>query len=142
MPNKDWNEELLLNMARKYVADAEKDAAENPTSEEILIVVVEPNKKPYKMMMINDLDEMKKLVDGYIEILNIGRTEKGAAVAITLNEEGKLKGLPVNRFIVGFDIIVGRFFITAYNMQGDNISLTDKEADYYIKRFSKLEVYL
>jgi hypothetical protein len=138
----NFEDELLLDLARKVVEEAERDAAINPTSDEILIVVVEPNKKPYSKIMKNDLKAMNKIVGGYIEIINIGTSPKGGTIAITMNEEGKLKGLPVNRLIVGFDILVGTFFITAYNKQGDNISLSKQEADYYIKRFSPVEVYL
>jgi hypothetical protein len=138
----NWDEEQLLNLARKVVADAEANAAKNPTSDEILIVVVEPNKKPYKGMMNNSLEAMNAIVGGWIEVLNIGTTKAGARIAITLNEEGKLLGLPVNRRIVGFDILVGTFFITAYNGEGDNISLTDQEANYFIKRFTPVEVYI
>jgi hypothetical protein len=75
----------------------------------------------------------------------MGNTETGGSVAITLNEEGKLKGLPVNRMIIarnGSDFFVGTFFITAFNMQGDNISLKDHECDEFIKIFERMEVYI
>ena len=74
----------------------------------------------------------------------MGNTETGGSVAITLNEEGKLMGLPVNRRIVarnGSDFFVGTFFITAFNMQGDNISLKDQEREKFIKKFQGMEVY-
>jgi uncharacterized protein DUF3846 len=142
MPKNFYEDDALLDLARKVVEEAEADAEKNPTSDEILIVVVEPNKKPYKKLMKNDLDDMKEIVGGWIEIVNLGRSNTGAMIAITLNEEGKLIGLPVNRHIVGFDILVGTFFITAYNLQGDNISLTDREADHFINRFKTLDVYL
>lgn len=138
----NWEEEVLLDLARKVVQEAEKNALENPTSADIQIVVVEPHKKPFKKMIPNTLEAMNEVVGGYIEVLNIGTSKTGARIAITLNEEGKLMGLPVNRFVVGFDILVGTFFITAYNLEGDNISLSDQEADYYIKRFNPIEVYL
>jgi hypothetical protein len=135
-------DEFLLELARKVAEEAEKDALVNPTSADIQIVVVEPNKKPYKKMMPNTLEAMNEVVGGYIEVLNIGKTETGASIAITMNEEGKLKGLPVNRFIVGFDVLVGTFFITAYNLEGDNVSLTDQGANYFINRFTPVEVHL
>lgn len=142
MHSKNNDDLHLLELAAKYVKKAEIDAEINPTSDEILIVVVEPNKKPYKKIIRNDLKEMNEVVGGYIEIINIGKAERGATIALTVNEEGKIIGLPVNRAIVGFDILVGTFFITAYNMQGDNISLTEKEANHFIRRFMPLEVYL
>jgi hypothetical protein len=141
---KKTNEELI-ELAKEYVHKAENDAKENPTSEMIQVVVVEPNKKPYKMEIENTLESMQEIVKGYIEIVPFGKTEKGGSLAITLNEEGKLVNLPMNRIIVGrggSDILVGTFFITAYNMQGDNISLKDIECEHLIKRFRGLEVYL
>jgi hypothetical protein len=134
--------EDLLKLAAEYVKAAEQDAAANPTTDEIQVVIVEPMTKPYKKMIKNDLAEFNKIVGGYIELVNIGRTESGSSVAITLNEEGKLKGLPFNRRIIDFDILVGTFFITAYNMQGDNVSLSNLECEKYIKRFTPLEVYV
>jgi hypothetical protein len=74
--------------------------------------------------------------------VTIGETVKGARVGITLNEEGKLQDLPFNRRIIHFDVLVGTFFITAYNLAGDNVSLSNEECDMYIKRFSTLEVYI
>jgi hypothetical protein len=91
------------------------------------------------------LEAQQELVGGYIEIIRMGNTEKGGSIAITLNEEGKLMNLPYNRRIIarnGSDVFVGTFFITAYNMQGDNITLTDDECEKIIKRFHGMEVYL
>jgi Domain of unknown function (DUF3846) len=135
----------LIDLARKYVSEAQENAAANPASKEIQIVVVEPKKKPYKKIIPNTLEAFQKIVGGYIENITINRTHTGAMIGILLNEEGKLKGLPFNRQITynGFsDILVGTFFITAYNMEGDNVSLTDIDAEKYIKHFEGLEVNL
>jgi hypothetical protein len=135
----------LLTLAAQVVDEAEANAAANPTSEEIQIVIVEPMKKPYKKVIPNNLDEMKKIVGGWIENVTIGETPTGARVGIVVNEEGKLIGLPYNRRIIGrggSDILVGNFFITAYNLEGDNVSLTDEQADKFIRRFAPMEVYL
>lgn len=136
----------LLNLAKKYVQEAEINAAVNPSSHEIQVVIVDPGEKPYKKIIPNTAAAFNDVVAGGFGMLNIGRTTTGASVAIHLNDDGKLIGLPFNRRIIGknhvSDIIVGSFFISAYNMQGDNISLNDQEADYYIKRFTSVEVYL
>jgi hypothetical protein len=112
----------------------------------IQVVIVEPFKKPYKKTIPNTLAAMKKIVGGYIENLFIGETETGARLGIVLNEEGKLIDLPFNRKVIGsrgfLDNVVGTFFITAYNLQGDAISLSDKQAERYIKRFTAMEVYV
>lgn len=135
---------LLLDLARKVVQEAETNAAANPTAEEIQVVIVEPGKPPYKKMIRNNIDAFHKIVEGYIENVFIGRTAKDAKVGIVLNEEGKLIGLPFNRRIYKngvTDDFMGNFFITAYNWEGDNVSLSDAEADHYIQRFQYQEVY-
>jgi hypothetical protein len=132
----------LLKLAAEYVKAAEENAAANPTSDLIQVVVVEPMTKPYKKLIKNDAKAFNEIVGGYFEIVNIGRTDTGASVAIHLNEEGKLIGLPFNRRIINFDILVGTFFISAYNMEGDNVSLSDDDADKFIRRFAAMEVYL
>jgi hypothetical protein len=135
-------EEELFELARRVVEEAEENAAKNPTSDFIQIVVVEPNRKPYVKEIPNTLEAMQDIVGGWIENVTIGETVKGARVGITLNEEGKLQDLPFNRRIIHFDVLVGTFFITAYNLAGDNVSLSNEECDMYIKRFSTLEVYI
>jgi hypothetical protein len=132
----------LIEIAKRIVEEAEANAELNPTSEQIQIVIVEPDKKPYKAIIDNGLDSFQKIVGGYIENVFIGRTKKGAKVGIVLNEEGKLEELPFNRHIVGFDSLVGTFFITAYNLEGNNVSLTNEEVEKYIRTFSPIEVYL
>jgi Domain of unknown function (DUF3846) len=140
--NNNYKTLELIEMARKFLNEAEADAERNPTSEQIQIVIVEPDQKPYKAIIPNGLDAFQKIVGGYIENIFIGRTKKGAKVGVVLNEEGKLEGLPFNRQLVGFDFLVGTFFITAYNLEGNNISLTNEEVEKYIKLFSPIEVYL
>ena len=140
--NNNYKNQELIEIARKYVEEAEADAERNPTSDKLQVVIVEPDKKPYKAIIENELEAFNKIVGGYIENLFIGRTKKGAKVGIVLNEEGKLVELPYNRHIVGLDILVGTFFITAYNLEGDNISLTDEEVEKYIRVFSPMEIYL
>lgn len=143
MTNK--NNEELIKLAFDYVQKANEDAEKNPTSDLIQVVIVEPMKKPYKKLIKNTLETFQELVDGYIEILTIGHTETGGTIALTLNEEGKIKNLPLNKLIHGrggSDALVGTFFITAFNMQGDNISLNDADCEKLIWTFKGMEVYL
>lgn len=136
------NFDKLIHLAKQVVQEAEANAKANPTSNHIQVVVVEPMKKPYKKTISNNLDSMREIVGGWIENVFIGETDTGARLGIVLNEEGKLIGLPFNRKITGFDILVGTFFITAYNLQGDNVSLTDEQAECFIRQFQPMEVYL
>jgi hypothetical protein len=133
----------LLELAKSIVEEADKDALKNPKTEQIQVVIVEPQKAPYKKMIPNNLEAMHDIVGGYIEIVRMNaKTETGAELIITVNEEGKLIGLPFNRNIMGFDILAGTFFISAANKQGDNVSIDDKTADRLVKQFSSVEVYL
>lgn len=137
--------EHLLKLAAQVVEEAEENAAANPTSAEIQVVIVEPMKKPYKKVIPNNLEAFKDIVGGWIENVTIDKTATGARVSIVVNEEGKLIGLPYNRRIIGrggSDILVGAFFITAYNLEGDNVSLSDDDADRLVRRFAAMEVYL
>ena len=114
------------------------------TSDRILIVLVEPAKKPVKKVIENDLAAMQSLVGGWIENVTIG-SSGDARIGIMLNEEGKLIDLPMNRIVHGrggSDVFVGNFFVTAYNEEGDQCSLTEEEADHFVRRFSSIEVYL
>jgi uncharacterized membrane-anchored protein len=141
----DEEMEKLIDLAKKFVHEAEEDAAANPSSDEIQVVVVEPKKKPYKKIIKNDLENMKEIVGGWIENIFIGETETGARLGIVVNEEGKLQGLPYNRKIIGrggSDILMGNMFITAYNLQGDNVSLSEAMVEKVIKRFSTMDIYL
>ena len=140
--NNNYKTQELIEIAKKFIIEAEADAKRNPTSDKIQIVIVEPDKKPYKATIDNGLEAFNKIVGGYLEIVPIGRTRKGAKVAVHLNEEGKIHELPFNRNIIGFDILVGTFFITAFNLEGDYVSLTNEEAEKYIRIFSPIEVYL
>ena len=142
MNNNNYKNLDLIEIARKYVEEAEIDARRNPTSDKLKIVVVEPYEKPYELIIDNELKAFNKIVGGYIEIVPIGRTKKGAKVAIHLNEEGKLHEMPFNRNLVGFDVLVGTFFITAFNLEGDYISLTNEEVEKYIRTFTPIEIYL
>jgi hypothetical protein len=141
MNNENRTQELI-EIARRYIKEAELDALENPKSENLQVVIVEPNKKPYEAIIENELEAFNKIVGGYLELIPIGRTKTGAKIAIHLNEEGKLFDLPFNRNLVGFDMLVGTFFITAFNLEGDYVSLTNEEAEKFIRIFSPIEVYL
>jgi hypothetical protein len=137
-------EEELLRLAAEVVEKAERNAAEDPKTDKVLVVVVEPNKAPYKKVISNDLDTFKDIVGGWIEHISIAERFNGSRIGIILNEEGKLIGLPDNRVIVGRngvpDMFVGSFFIAAHNLEGDTVSLTLDEAELYIKKFAPLVV--
>ena len=98
------------------------------------VVYVEPHRKPFVSEIEHTLDAEQKAVGGLIELVY---NEDGTA--IICNEEGKLIGLDGNRRIGdGSSIIAGSFFVVGLT-EDDFCSLTDEEAQKYMKRFSEPE---
>ena len=108
---------------------------------EIKALMVEPMKEPKVVTLKTDLDSLQKAVSigakyqGLIEIISLGD-----GTCILCNEEGKLIGLEGNRRI-GHDIIAGVFSVVGENNEGELISLTDQQLEFYQKRFFFPEYY-
>lgn len=80
--------------------------------EKISVLLVEPGKCPKVIEIENTLEAMQNIVGGDIEVYEPFDDE----IAIVCNEEGKVKGLPLNRAIYSdrgelVDIIAGTFFV-------------------------------
>lgn len=96
------------------------------------VLVVEPGKKPQPMDIAKGLEPMQALVGGYIEQVTL---ELG--VGLICNEEGRLQGLPMNRIVEetgGY--ILGTFFISRYNDEGETVDVTPRDVKKYSKRFA------
>lgn len=61
-------------------------------------------------------------------------------IEIMCNEEGKLLGLEGN-ISLGNDILVGTFYVTSSDYQGNLCSLSDAEIVEYTNRFFELETF-
>lgn len=107
------------------------------------VLLVEPEKKPRVVEINNTLDALQELVDGYIELIYPFDDE----VALVCNEEGKIKGLPLNRALYDedeepYEIIAGNFFIIGAPEDDDKLtSLTDEQIKRYSELFNVIEVY-
>ena len=88
----------------------------------IRILIVEPDKEPYKKKIPHTLKDMQKVVGGLIEIVELEYN-----VELICNEEGKIYNLPMNRAIQN-DIIAGQH-------NGETISLSKKQIKKYKKMF-------
>ena len=78
----------------------------------LTILVVEPMKPPYVKQIPDNLQAMQKLVGGDID----ATYPFPGPVAFVFNGEGKLNGLPPNRFLrtedgKPYDIVCGTFFL-------------------------------
>ena len=76
------------------------------------------------------LDEMQRIVGGYIQAVYWFSDP----VALVCDDEGKLKGYELNRYIAGKDIIAGTFFICGLGEE-DFTDLPDDLAEKYEKLF-------
>ena len=110
-------------------------------TKEIKVLMVEPGKHPKVTTLKNDLDSLQKAVSigadyqGLIEIISIGKGD-----CLLCNEEGKLIGLEGNRR-VGDDIIVGVFYITEEDDEGNLVSLSERKIKHYTKLFWEPETF-
>lgn len=109
-----------------------------PEEAKIKVLLIEPGKYP-KMVEIHDsLRDMQNLVGGYIEEYSPFDDD----VAIVCNDEGKIKGLPLNRAIYDqengelLDVIAGSFFLVSAPYETDSFqSLSPEQEMKYSKMF-------
>lgn len=78
----------------------------------LVVLVVEPGKRPELRVLDGSLESMQEVVGGYIEQIMPFEDE----VALVCNEEGKLRGEALNRCVFYedgtlLDIIAGTFFV-------------------------------
>lgn len=86
------------------------------------ILKVEPGEVPYEKEITNDLHSVQEEVGGGL----FQPVSLGDGIVLCCNEEGKLNGMPPNRWL-GDDIVCGPFFLVGDDGEGDFISLTDEQ---------------
>ena len=103
-------------------------------NEKIKCLLVEPYELPKEIEIENTLEAKQNLVGGYIECTYL---QNDPDVVIICNEEGKINGMKLNRYI-GHDIIAGPFLIVGDDYEnGDFKSLNDDQILRYKMRFDK-----
>ena len=101
------------------------------------ILVIKPYQKPEIVEIDHTLEAMQAVVGGYIQAVYPFEDE----VALVVNEEGKICGLPMNRFLFDddgnlIDIIVGTFFICGSPSDSDSFTdIPDELINKYTNRF-------
>lgn len=93
---------------------------------ELKVVAFEMGKEPRLVTMKNDLKVFQNFVGGYIEAFC-----QPDGIIIICNEEGKLKGLPINKIMFG-EPIAGNFFICRSDKKGDFADVTDEDISFFI----------
>lgn len=92
-------------------------------------VLVYPVGKAPQVQEISGLEDMQKIVGGYIEYTDLGAItgiKELANYDLYSNDEGKLIGLQMNRMFK-YDFIAGDFFISKANEEGESVSLTEDD---------------
>lgn len=105
---------------------------------QIKVIVVEPNKKPYIKEIDNTLEAKQELVGGDIEIVSSFFSEDKDFDFI-VNEEGKLLGLPLNRFIWGSkDVVAGNLIVAKTDYEtGEFVDMSDEEISFVMDKIEK-----
>ena len=107
------------------------------------VLKIEPGKKPEVLELEDRLEEMQKLVGGYIQALY----PFDDPVALVCNEEGKLLGLPPNRALRDeggniYDVVCGTMFLCGAPPDSEHFcSLTPEQIEKYEKQFHCPEVF-
>lgn len=105
--------------------------------QKISVILVEPSRYPKLIEIEDTLEAMQSLVEGDIEEYMPFDDE----VAIICNEEGKMRGLPLNRAVYVdnkemVDIIAGKFFICYAPIESEKFLSIPKElARKYEEKF-------
>lgn len=110
---------------------------------QIKSIILEPEKDARIEVIDSSLEELQKLVGGYIEVIYPFEFEKFPLnrVAIICNENGKIERLPLNRALYDedgslHDVIAGTAVLVGIDTD-DFVSLNEEQEKYY---FSKFEV--
>ena len=109
----------------------------------IKVLRVAPFLAPEVCVLENDLRALQEAVSigadyvGLIEVIGL----EDERACILCNEEGKLIGLPLNRWI-GHDVIAGVFYVVGQDENGNFTSLSDERIAYYKRRFEYAEYFI
>ena len=92
--------------------------------EKIRVLVKEPGKEAELREIPNTLEDLQSAVGGYIKTVTFAED-----CTLVVNEEGKLKGLPMNFRIFG-DVIVGTAVLAGVDGE-EFCSLTDEQVQRF-----------
>lgn len=100
-------------------------------------IVVRRGERPVIEEVGEELEAMQAVVGGYIQEIMPWEDE----VALVCNEEGKLNGWPINRFLVDergnvLDTICGTFFLCYAPMESETfLSMPENLIEKYMRLF-------
>lgn len=107
-------------------------------------VLVLSNGKLEEMEIGNTLEDLQKIVGGYIEIPYLGEAFAENEIDVIINEEGKfIDGLKPEIAIVDrrngqvIDIVYGNCIFASHDYDGNTIGLNDAQMDIVINELKK-----
>lgn len=96
----------------------------------ITVVHQEPGQLAQIKVVSNTLEAFNKLVGGYLEAIPLPIELRKLGVHAYVNEEGKLLRLPLNKKLDYISsVLVGPWFFSKTDEEGEDIGLTPKEAE-------------
>lgn len=103
--------------------------------EKIKVIIVEPEKEPYVKEIYNTLKDKQDIVGGLIQCVPSLFDDKDTYDFI-VNDEGKIIGLPLNRFIYNKqDIVCGNLIIAKPDIEtGEFISIEESEVNFLMEK--------
>ena len=108
------------------------EANTNDVKNEIIVLIVEPDKKAYLKNISDDYDSLKKIIDGTITTVELDK-DIDAICADDVNFEN----IPVNRVTEGMPIF-DTFIVARVNPEtAEYISLTENDIEKYMNQFEK-----
>lgn len=112
------------------------------TKEQLTVLCVKPGEKPKRIEIESGLDALQRAVGGYIEAVYPYEDP----VALIVNEEGKLNGLPLNRALRDedndiYDIVAGTFLVVGLG-ESEFASLTPTLMEKYENYFTVPKPFL
>ena len=103
-------------------------------NDKIKCLLVEPYELPKEVIIDNTLEVEQEILGGDIECVYL---QNHNDIVLICNEEGKIKGMTLNRDI-GYDIIAGPFLIVGVDYDNEDFkSLTDNQILKYKKYFDE-----
>ena len=104
-------------------------------------LLVKPDERPEIIEFKEGYRELQKLVHGNFEMPFLFND-----VDVVINEEGKMNGMPPNRYLYYdgslVDIIFGNIVIVGSDENGETVSLTNDKIIKYMDIFSRQVIYL
>lgn len=106
--------------------------------DKIKVIVVEVGKEPYVKEIYNTLKDMQEMVGGLIDRVPTFFSEENS-YDFVFNDEGKMMGLPLNRYIFEKkDAIAGNFMVVKGDDSiGEYINIEDEEIDFLLNQIKE-----